>query len=77
MSADLISSELNGCEATRFAVAATSQSRDIGWSTCLRHVIRVDTGFTVCSYVQGIAAFCVQIGRSHGELGRFIATHFK
>jgi len=70
-SADLISSELSGREATQFAVAATNQNRLAGW----RRVFVVSRGSSLGSLS---ASTCVLTGRSHGELGRFTAvTQFK
>jgi len=65
ISADLILSELNGCEVTHFAVAATNQKRLIGWWP----VFAVSQG----SLLDSLSAFtwaaqpnCVLIGCSHG-----------
>jgi len=50
------------------------QSERSYWmATCLRHVTRVVTGFTVGFYV-GCAAYWVLIGRSHGKLSCFTAV---
>jgi len=54
VSTDLISSELSGCEATRFAVAATNQNGLL--------VTRVVTLFTV-GFQVGCATCCVLIGQ--------------
>jgi len=60
----------SGREATRFAVAATNQNTLIGRRPVfLRHVTRA-------VFYVGCATFCVLIGRSHGELSRFIDAQF-
>jgi len=74
ISIDLISSDLSGCEATQFAVAATIQNMLIGWLPVL--AISQGTGFTVGFYV-GSATYCALIGRSHGELSVFSLGEMK
>jgi len=54
--------------------AATDQNAPIDWmATCLRHV-----DFNVgCASVRDYCVDPVQVGRSYGELGRFIAIQCK
>jgi len=67
ISTSRFSSELSGCEAIKFVVAATNQNRFIAFA-----MSQGCTGFTVGFYV-----VCVLIGRNHGELRRFTATQFR